>query len=61
MIDSKGEIRTTISNQLGFYRFAEVPVGETYIFSVTHKQYKFEPRFLSVTEEERSVNFVALR
>ncbi len=61
MIDSNGEIRTAISNQFGFYQFTEVPVGEGYIFSVRHKQYKFEPQVLSVTEEERSVNFTALR
>ena len=61
MTDSSGEIRTAISNQSGFYQFAEVPVGQTYIFSVRHKQYRFVPQVLSVTEEREDINFTALR
>jgi len=61
MIDSSGNSRTAISNQSGFYQFAEVAVGQSYIFSVRHKQYRFEPQILSVTEENESINFVALR
>jgi hypothetical protein len=60
MTDSSGEIRTAISNKFGFYQFSEVSVGQNYIFSVKHKRYEFEPQTLSVNEDRRNINFVAL-
>ncbi len=36
-----GETRTTISTAFGYYRFTEIPAGETYIFSVSAKNYTF--------------------
>lgn len=57
MNDSSGKIRTAISNQLGFYQFADVSVGQNYIFSVRHKRYQFEPQILPVNEERSDINF----
>jgi large repetitive protein len=59
MVDSKGEIRYSRTNPLGFYRFAEVPGGQTVILNVKHKSYTFSPRILDVIEDLVDENFIA--
>ena len=54
-----GETRMAISNPFGFYRFEEVPAGETYVFSVIHKRYQFAPQVVFLTEENDGFNFIA--
>ena len=58
LIDQNGAVRITRTNPFGFYRFADVPSGETYIINVSHKLYTFAPRALSVMEEISELNFV---
>lgn len=62
MTDSQGEARTAFTNQFGYYRFTEVPAGETYVFSVNHLHYQFaqSTQIQSVTEDTFGINFVAL-
>ncbi len=36
-----GQTQTARSGSFGYYRFAEIPVGETYVISVTAKKYIF--------------------
>jgi hypothetical protein len=38
---ASGETRETVSGESGFYQFADLPAGETYIFSVSAKHYVF--------------------
>lgn len=57
--DGSGVVRTAMTNQFGFYRFAEVPVGDTYIFEVKSKQYTFAPQVVSIIEDVSNLNFVA--
>ena len=59
--DANGATRYAITNSFGYYRFADVPAGETYIISVSHKRYRFadNPRVLTVTEEFGELNFTA--
>lgn len=54
-IDSDG------TNPFVYYKFDEVPAGETYIISVNHKKYQFSPstRVLNVLEDLSDVNFTA--
>lgn len=61
LTDSLGENRTVLTNTLGYYRFADVEVGATYIFSVNSKYYSFEEatRVLTVTEEIEDLDFFA--
>lgn len=56
-----GATRTAVSNMFGFYRFADVPTGETYIVTVRSKRYAFEQptQFVSATGELENVDFVA--
>lgn len=55
---SNGIVRSARTNPFGYYNFADIPVGETYVVSVSHKLFMFEPRVVSVTEELTDLNFV---
>lgn len=58
--DQNGETLSAITNSFGFYRFNEIPAGETYILSVRHKSYQFDSQVLSVSEDIRNIDFTAL-
>jgi hypothetical protein len=36
-----GETRTTITNQFGYFHFANIERGQPYSIAITHKRYKF--------------------
>jgi hypothetical protein len=62
LTNSDGATRTALANSFGFYRFADVPTGETYVLSVAHKRYVFgEPAQVHFIEESREdLDFTAL-
>ena len=60
LTDSEGNTRTVLTNSFGYYRFEDVQVGETYVFSVFSKHHQFNPQVLTVNEEIESLNFTAL-
>ena len=57
-----GEIRFARSSAFGYYRFEEVPVGESYILRVSAKRYVFTPdtRIVVLLDELTDVDFTAL-
>ncbi|HMS42299.1 MAG TPA: carboxypeptidase-like regulatory domain-containing protein, partial [Pyrinomonadaceae bacterium] len=55
-----GEVRLAITNAFGYYRFDEIEVGETYVFTVEHKQYTFNPQVLNITDAVENLDFTAL-
>ncbi len=57
-----GEVRTVITNPFGFYNFDNVPVGQTYVVSVSHKRFQFaEPtQLVNVQDQMTGVDFVTL-
>lgn len=61
MTAPNGETRTAISSSLGYYRFEDVPAGETYIFSVRAKQFNFNQatQVLTVQGDTDNINFVS--
>ena len=59
MQNQDGVIVYAITNPFGYYRFVDVPSGQTYLASVTHKRYTFQPRTITVNDELTDVNFVA--
>ncbi|MEO8072504.1 MAG: carboxypeptidase-like regulatory domain-containing protein, partial [Acidobacteriota bacterium] len=61
LINQNGETRSARTSAFGFYRFADVQAGETYILSVTTKRYVFDnpTRVLSITDELTDVDFIA--
>jgi hypothetical protein len=59
LTDSSGATRYTMTNSFGYYRFDGVEVGQTYIFSVSHKRYQFAPQIFTVNEDLTELNFMA--
>jgi hypothetical protein len=57
-----GETRTTVSNAFGYYRFAEIPVGETYVFRAVAKRFQFIETALArnIVGETQDIDFVAI-
>lgn len=62
MIDRSGNVRYAMTNSFGFYHFADVPVGETFVLTVSHKTERFAnpTLILNISEESAGVNFTAL-
>lgn len=57
--DTNGNIRSSATNQFGYYRFADLPSGETYVIQAAHKVYTFAPQIISVTEDISDVDLTA--
>jgi hypothetical protein len=62
MTDAGGVARIASTGSFGYFRFDDVEVGATYIFSVTAKHYEFaEPvQVRSIADSTDDLNFVAL-
>jgi hypothetical protein len=61
LTDGEGSVRVVYTNTFGYYRFEDVPVGQTIIFDVRAKRYSFtQPtQVVSLSEETINVNFTA--
>jgi hypothetical protein len=59
LTDQNGNIRTARANAFGYYNFADIFVGQTYIFTVSAKGYQFEPRFVLLMDGIEQLNFIA--
>lgn len=55
-----GNQSSAITNAFGYYRFQNVPAGETYIIEARHKLYSFAPQVINLTEDFGELNFTAL-
>ncbi len=51
LTDEAGNVQTARSNGFGYFQFPEVAAGMTYIASAMHRQYQFETKVISVTDE----------
>jgi hypothetical protein len=56
-----GESRTTLSGTSGIYRFVDVSVGESYVFTVAAKRFRFSQatQVIQILEDTQDINFVA--
>lgn len=57
--NQNGETRSVMTNTFGFYRFDEVPAGETYIISAFHKRWQFNSQVITVSDEIQNADFTA--
>lgn len=57
--NQNGESQTVTTNAFGYYRFENVTVGATYIFTVSRKGDTFAPQAVTINEETENMNFVA--
>jgi hypothetical protein len=55
-----GAPRITFTNPLGYYRFEDVEIGETYFFSAEAKGYSFQPRIITVNDAIDDLNFTPM-
>lgn len=58
MTDQNGTTRTTRTNAFGQYSFSEAAVGQTYIFNVFTKQYRFNPVVRTLSEDLFDLDFM---
>lgn len=54
-----GEIRTTVTNHFGYYSFKDVPAGENFVLSASHKLYEFTPQVVNSNEEQTGLDIIA--
>ncbi len=61
LTDSNGITRMASTGSFGYYRFDDVPAGESYVLSVASKRYQFANtnRLISVSEDLTDVDFIA--
>ena len=57
--NQEGTVANALTNPFGYYRFANVPSGQSYLISVVHKRYEFQPRAINVNDELTDIDFVA--
>jgi subtilisin family serine protease len=55
-----GSYLTITTNNLGYYSFAEVATGQTYVVTASSKRYQFSPRMISLMDEIYNLDFIAL-
>lgn len=60
MTDSNGTIRAATTTALGYYSFANVAVGETYVITARGKRYTFaQPtQVLNINDDNNEINFI---
>jgi hypothetical protein len=58
MTDPNGVTRSVRTNPFGYYRFADVAVGATYVLNVRSKFYQFSPRTVDVADEIVGLDFI---
>lgn len=56
-----GQTRAALSGSFGYYRFAEIPAGETYIFSVAAKRFAFvqASQVRQISDDTQDIDFTA--
>ena len=61
LTDANGNSRSALSSTFGYYRFADVAAGATYVIAARAKRFTFaEPtQILNVVEDAEDVNFIA--
>lgn len=59
MTDSSGNVQTTYSTTFGYYRFRDVPAGDTYVLTVKGKRYNFSQpsQVVNINEDTLGINF----
>ena len=60
LTDVNGIVRTATTTSFGYYRFADVAAGETYIITATGKRFMFSQpsRILNATGDVDDINFI---
>lgn len=57
MTGADGQVKTSLTNPFGYYRFFEVEAGDGYILSVRAKGHQFMSRTITVAGDDVNINF----
>ena len=57
--DSRGNVWTARTNSFSIYSFTELEAGNTYVFHVSAKRYRFSPRVVHLADGLSGVEFIA--
>jgi hypothetical protein len=57
MQSQAGDVVWAITNPFGYYRFAEIPTGQSYLVSVSDKRFEFVPRTVTINEDLTDLDF----
>ncbi len=58
LTNQNGEVKYAVTNSRGYYRFADIEVGEDYFLSVKSKRYVFATQSISFIEELTDIDFM---
>ena len=58
--DATGTVRTTKTGAFGYYQIEGLPAGQTYVITVSAKQYEFAPRVVVLNEDLANFDFAAI-
>ena len=59
LTDIDGNVRYSVTNPFGYYRFTQVPTGNGYIVNIETKRMQFPTLFIDVTQELNNLNITA--
>ena len=60
MTDSRGVVRVTTASSFGFFTFADVATGETYVFSVSSRLYRYARQTVRIDASQTLPDFIGL-
>lgn len=58
--DENGSTVESLTNAFGYYSFAALPVGRSYVFAASHKMHSFEPRIIVLEDNLLGLDFTPL-
>jgi len=60
LLNSAGVVKTALTNAFGYFRFYDVPAGQTYILAARAKDHEFAPQVITVDNEIADLSLIAL-
>lgn len=59
LTNMNGEVLAVRTNSFGYFKFPDIAVGQTYIFSAEHKAHSFDSQIINVLEDLQELTFIA--
>jgi hypothetical protein len=60
LLNSAGVFKTVRTNTFGYFRFNDVPAGQTYILAAVSKEYEFASQVVTALNDIADLNLIAL-
>lgn len=56
---ARGELRTALTSQFGYFEFTEIAAGESYVLTAEHRVYRFTPMVILVNNDIADADLIA--